>query len=152
MPGRTAQTLSRLSFFMNPLIAILTALHVLAHGMFGCCDQTAHSFESASKPHQCVCHHADQHAHASVGVAGLVGEGLPAQSPHDCTHDSCHWMVGDSALTLDLLAGSIPAMCAAAVCDAVGEAQAKAIWPDVEADSLSAPPVRLHLAIGVILV
>jgi hypothetical protein len=136
---------------MKPLIAIVTALHVLAHGMFGCCDQAAHSSTSASTPHQCVCHHADHHAHALVGVAELVETELPEQAPHECIHDSCHWVVGDSAFQLNLSDVSLTAVYSSAAYNAVGEAQAQAMWPDVDAGSLFAPPVRLHLALGVIL-
>ncbi len=86
---------------MRKLIAILTGLHVLAHGVFGCCD---HGWAAMAAPKveassSCACHHAhhDQHDSQTAPAADIcdaVGQNSPAPAPHECVHASCHWIAG----------------------------------------------------------
>lgn len=148
-----AKSLSRyhaILFQMKLLVAIVTTLHVLAHGVFGCCDQVAHS--TATVAHECLCHHADQDAHHSAETAQLIADDHPPHVPHECVHDSCHWVVGDSPLKLNLLHLSLGAMCPADGLHTIEVVQANSFWSNLDAHLISAPPVRLHLALGVILV
>jgi hypothetical protein len=137
--------------FMKPLISIVTALHVLAHGLFGCCDHAVAAKPAA--PHCCHC----QHAHASppraaTEAAELAEHETPTRSQHECVHDSCHWLVGDAGLKFHLAEYSLLAYCITADMDTATATHAEWLRPDSKVGAFFAPPVRLHLALGVILV
>jgi hypothetical protein len=136
---------------MKPLIAILTTLHVLAHGVFGCCDHGVTATARANLP--CVCHHSShEHSHSTTSHSDLVDEQHPTPAPHDCVHASCHWMTGDAAPTVNPLEASMPVAMTALVPFGSTTFQAAEFWPDVAAGTFSALPLRLHLSLGVILV
>jgi hypothetical protein len=149
---------------MRTLIAILTGLHVLAHGIFGCCNhgQTAMGPKSTA----CVCHH-DDHAvhehgesdeHHADDLAEPASDCLaadeqsPASAPHHCIHASCHWLAADVASShhnfdfqhLIALYGDSALLASALTYTA--------FWPDSACAPFSAPPLRLHLALGVLLI
>jgi hypothetical protein len=136
---------------MKSLIAILTGLHVLAHGVFGCCD---HGVASAAQANRlCACHRSHhEHSQPTVSQRDLVDEQSPAGPTHDCVHASCHWMTGDAAPTINPFDASMPATMTALVSFGPTAFQAAEFWPDAAAGTFSAPPLRLHLSLGVMLV
>jgi hypothetical protein len=146
---------------MNRLIAVITGLHVLAHGIFGCCGD--HGTHVAHASH--ACHTVDRHGcgehgehyeHATCGGdASLVCIADPSGGlPHQCPHASCQWLDTKPACTdelfklklnrnelgcLDVRTESSPANAGISCLD----------------DCYSRPaalPLRLHLAVGVLLI
>lgn len=137
---------------MKPIIAILTGLHVLAHGVFGCCDHglvvTARS-ESA-----CACHHG--HGHADVASlssdCASIERGLPAPASHECVHDACHWLAGGDGPSVAPLDLSVPTLVVSAVSPINLALDVANYQPDDILGRTSAPPLRLHLAHGVLVI
>jgi hypothetical protein len=137
---------------MKPIIAILTGLHVLAHGVFGCCD---HGLVVAARAETaCACHHTHDHADeaARSGDCDAIERDAPAPASHECVHATCHWVAGSdgpSATTLDLVA---PALMVSAALPANPALLAAEYQPDDILGRTSAPPLRLHLALGVLVI
>lgn len=139
---------------MKSLVLILTALHVLAHGVFGCCDHGVLASLAAVEDH-CVCHHADdlqdRHSHDALLPEGWIEGDTPSRSPHECFHASCHWMTGDAAASAVALDEWAPlAMVAMLPVDPFTRQATESSFA-MAPISISAPPLRLHLALGVIL-
>jgi len=139
---------------MKPWIAILTGLHVLAHGVFGCCDHSLAA--SARAPKSCSCHHqahpSDHHAHSSCPRELADEEESPSPAPHQCIHASCHWLSGDAEPNINLLDLSAPVALVVIVPIDRLATHAAEFWPDNAARGNSALPLRLHLALGVLLI
>lgn len=149
---------------MRTLIAILTALHVLAHGVLGCCDHG--QVAASTKATACVCHHAD-HAEHEHGESGdhhtddfadptsnclATDDDSPGSAPHRCIHASCHWLAGDFAASHhDFDFNCLLALDADSASLAPALTSAK-FWPDANRAEFSAPPLRLHLALNVLLI
>jgi hypothetical protein len=136
---------------MKTLIAIVTGLHVLAHGVFGCCDHGALATAGALP---CVCEHVHQHAdEASNHHAGEhVDRHAPSDAPHECVHASCHWVAGGVGPSVTPLDFSLPATFVAVTPTSVSAMHAAAFEPDDVRGRTSTPPLRLHLALGVLVV
>jgi hypothetical protein len=141
---------------MRKLIAILTGLHVLAHGVFGCCD---HGWAAMALPHaeqatSCACHHAHQHAHDAPGanLCDAVSQHLPAPAPHECAHASCHWMAGGGGPGIWSLEACGAMLMVAIVPIESSPLLAGHYRPSDDCARFPAPPLRLHLALGVIVV
>lgn len=137
---------------MKPLVVILTGLHVLAHGVFGCCDHGLVAMAAAALP--CACEHAHHHAdEASANADGdSVERHAPAPTPHECVHASCHWVAGSAGPSVTPLDFSAPTMFAAVVPTTSSALHAAAFQPDDVRGRTSAPPLRLHLALSVLVV
>ncbi|MGD9633222.1 MAG: hypothetical protein AB7G28_08050 [Pirellulales bacterium] len=139
---------------MKPAILILTALHVLAHGVFGCCDHGALAAAQSSPP--CVCHRTDhEHAHPShapVKSGDRIEKHSPSPAPHECVHASCHWLTGSAGQTIVPPLASMPLALGTASPVSLLAVHAAEFRPADTAASSLAPPLRLHLALGVILV
>jgi hypothetical protein len=138
---------------MNRLIAAITGFHVLLHGVFGCCNLGLAA--PAHKSHSCPCHHVADGDHAEHSHGGDAEDrDSPPREPHMCVHASCHWLVGDAVSTLSLLdfqgatfiAAIVPPSTSASSVIGAGS------WCDVGAARSLALPVRLHLAVGVLLI
>lgn len=141
---------------MKSLIAILTGLHVLAHGIFGCCD---HGLVPPSRvPQRCACHHAhhdDHHAPSSSPhdeSLELAVEELPGPAPHQCVHASCDWLAGSVGKTVHTPDFSTPIPLVASLPKSCSALRTAEFRPDIAADETSALPLRLHLALGVLLI
>lgn len=144
--------------FMKPLVIVLTAAHVLAHGVFGCCG---HGLWASAAEEHCVCQHAvgdhadwahDHHGHDAPLSAGWGDDDAPSRSPHECVHASCHWVTGDvaaSSLAVDSWMALAPIASLPADPISLRAAELSLFMAPV---SVAAPPLRLHLALGVILV
>lgn len=141
-------------FAMKCTIIILTALHVLAHGVFGCCDHG--EMAAAQSPSSCVCHHAHHkhgnHSHSQWAVDDRMEQNTPSPAPHECTHASCHWMTDSAGISIVPPHASTPLVLGVASPAALLAVHAAEFCLDDEADNSSAPPLRLHLVLGVILV
>jgi hypothetical protein len=144
---------------MKSLILILTALHVLAHGVFGCCG---HGWlASAAAEEHCVCQHADghhaerahdHHGHDAPLSASWTDEGAPSRSPHECVHASCHWLTGHAAASSLSMDAWMPLTRVAILPADPFSLRAAESSLSMAAASFAAPPLRLHLALGVMLV
>lgn len=135
---------------MKPIIAILTGLHVLAHGMFGCCDHRLVVTEVAESV--CACHHGHGDDTTRSGDCDTIERDTPGRAPHECAHDACHWVVGSDgpmAAPLDFSAPARLAIVPPATHSALYVAEYQ---PDDILGRTSAPPLRLHLALGVLVV
>lgn len=142
---------------MKSVILLLTALHVLAHGVFGCCDHGVLVLTEADG--HCVCNHvhhrhgegAHESSQAPLFDEDCIEDGAPTRAPHECVHASCHWLTSDVAASSFLADGWMPL---AAVAHLPGDpflTQAAKFSPGTMAALSAAPPLRLHLALGVIL-
>ena len=162
---------------MNRIVAIVAGLHVLAHSVFGCCGHDSHSVtthatdsavlhccDSSGEQHFSEpdegggCH---DHCVGTVDVEVVVHAKADCplcafessqQIPHQCSHGSCEWLaskpVDASALvtlshTLEFFAPSNAAATFATttVCVVANEQR-----------QTLALPLRLHLALGVLLI
>jgi hypothetical protein len=151
-------------FNMRTLIAILTALHVLAHGIFGCCDHGGAA--AGTNTPACVCHHAEHggHEHGESGdhhaddVAEPASDCLatdeesPASAPHRCIHASCYWLAADVVVSQHTFDFNCLAAFDANSASLASALNATEFWPDSARGQVSAPPLRLHLALGVLLI
>jgi len=136
---------------MKTWIAILTSLHVLAHGVFGCCDHGP--VVSPQAVQSCSCHHeVHDHLTSSPDSRDAADQGWPSRQPHQCVHASCHWVVGDSGPSVKELDFSAPISIAAFLPAGGSALPAAEFWPDAARGTTSAPPLRLHLALGVLLI
>jgi len=144
---------------MKTLILLLTALHVLAHGVFGCCGHGL--WASAATEEHCVCHHSDDHhldrAHDHHGhdaplSEGWVDDDAPSRSPHECMHASCHWMTSDVAASSLAADAWMPLTTVAILPVDPLSLRAAESSPSMAPAFSAAPPLRLHLALGVMLV
>jgi len=147
---------------MNRLIAIITGLHVLAHSLFGCCShEGAHA---ASAPHCChstiendcahqhgLDHRLEQQA-ADSGFYPLLKSNSAGNPHHVCLHSSCQWLETKPLCPTDVLHLGINGTMAVvpfgnSLVDTAADAAAFSVLSDVIS---TAPPLRLHLALGVL--
>jgi len=141
---------------MRKVIAILTGMHVLAHGVLGCCDHrlAVTAVPTAEAAHSCACHHAHQPAQdaPAANICDAVNQHSPAPGPHECAHASCHWMAGGGGPDI----GSVEACGAMPFVPAIPIESSPLLAghyrPGDDCARLPAPPLRLHLALGVIVV
>jgi hypothetical protein len=159
---------------MKSLIATFTALNVLAHSVFGCCSHHAGAqaggasverdcdsqaeFGNSISKHQ---HDGDCHNHfvASSPVAGeqpsapSLCEGQSSgHGSHQCPHDTCQWLARDvaaAAVVVDLITHAAANTLAPAVLAPVAP---EVLSREVAVAPNSAVPLRLHLALGVLLI
>lgn len=157
---------------MNRLIAIITGLHVLAHGIFGCCGHHSHHLSARAAVSHCCApsggddcsqHHESGHQHESSTLESLEvaqadgncflcqSESSPRQ-PHQCSHASCQWLASGASGALAFIAlDHGPAFCTPALLTATFAA-GTARCSENEERQFFALPVRLHLAVGVLLI
>jgi hypothetical protein len=158
---------------MNRAVALLTGVHVLLHSIFGCCNHTwaAHSHET-STPHRChdeigskdatsVSHCNEQDADACSAAAERICDydtntaadrAASTDERHSCRHASCAWL---TTITVPEL---VPVDCGCPF--VIATAEALAAVPQracFSSDStvigrIHPLPLRLHLAVGVLLI
>jgi hypothetical protein len=159
---------------MKSLIATFTALNVLAHSVFGCCSHHAGSHaggaaverdceSQAEVGNSTAKHHHDGECHKHF-VASTPDSGHQSSAPsfcdghstghgsHQCPHDTCQWLARDVAATaaaFDLINHvatntTVPMM----LVPGVTELRPR----EVALVPISAVPLRLHLALGVLLI
>lgn len=156
---------------MHRLITLITAVHVLAHSVLGCCSHHSHRLSSAnesSASHCCTpghghsCEHHQTHddgcltsdENSDTGVAACSERGLESspQSQHRCSHSSCHWVVSkaSAAMTLVSLECATP-FCAVYNTSVCCSKSAVCALKHGRAN-FSAPPLRTHLAVCVLII
>jgi hypothetical protein len=143
---------------MNCVLTILTGLSILAHSVFGCCD---HTIAAKSNPRSaCCCHGAspvrtskvaeDANSKAPAKAAFSPSHSNPAKD-HICKHASCHWLSGGKVdhaeVALDIAADFSVPLFAADSYPWTCQSDKCPTLPDRDA-----PPLRLHLLVGVLLV
>jgi hypothetical protein len=154
---------------MDKVIAFVTAVHVLMHSTFGCCSHAIFASFGAAEPH--TCGHAtsagvprNHHHHGNAPsveahdncerMTTLGNQEVPSDplSDHECRHDSCSWVVstGPSMPSLAELL-STPAIVPVLTVATSFDSRADLFVGDEGTLSL-APPLRLHLALGVLLI
>lgn len=146
---------------MSRLISIITGLHVLAHSVFGCCSHDAARANTAPR----CCHSASMQTcvHLDSQVQQLTLTPMnsdasrvecvhpPGRQHHDCLHSSCQWLGSKPFSPADVFHLSFNGLVAIVPCLA-----GLSLYPaNVSGDYFlsvaenSAPPLRLHLALGV---
>ena len=155
---------------MNQLISILIGLHVLVHSIFGCCDHalvaTSHSMSGKACSHAVAkseegCRH-EHNNHAAVAAhnansAQLFAINISDQQSapherHDCRHDSCHWLTSVALPTIDLLDSYCDAASIQVNRAVIASEIASEFWLAADLGQYRALPLRLHLALGVLLI
>ena len=159
---------------MQRLIVIVIVVHVLAHSLFGCCSHHSHQLANCSanaaesnESHCCATageRHCSKHSEAhkesrsacSVNQAeapegsGPEVESYPP-SQHECSHSLCHWVASNvSAPPTQVMLERAPLFCAAATpeCFKIGTKHIS----EYKQPNSAAPPLRLHLAVCVLLI
>jgi hypothetical protein len=159
---------------MKSFVATFTALNVLAHSVFGCCshhagahtggiaiardlDSQAEFGNSISKHH----HDGDCHNHyvasspdagKQPSAAGFCKSQSSGHGSHQCPHDTCQWLARDVAVAsvvVDLITHFAATTAAPAVLVPVTP---ELLSREIAVASNSAVPLRLHLALGVLLI
>ena len=149
---------------MNQLTVATTALLVLAHSVFGC-DTLSLQSEACNAPQLCLA--SEHHVHASQGSRTLNCHGNghetdtaddhsnqeSPQRDHSCRHDQCQWIVSkaDSSANFQQLDSSLAASFCSSATMAPSSLPSEAIFMRAGASSF-APPLRLHLRLGVLLI
>lgn len=163
-PGENSQRLKRSPNAMNRLIAIITGLHVLAHGVLGCCgDHNAHAATAShcchtAKQHACSGHAAEGHNHESADSCEEAGPAYTSDSSershHDCPHAACQWLDTKAFCPNELFQLELnhTAIVTASVLVAVSPSNTGITRPDDSSAHPAALPLRLHLAMGVLLI
>lgn len=146
---------------MNCILTILTGLSVLAHSIFGCCDHVV-----ASKPNarpSCCCHgiartNTPSTAAAKVSAASPTQtKAMADKSPispresHECKHASCHWLA-DGKASLSHVGLEYVVYVATPVERVIDFTKPSLFAKSHFGMPAGAPPVRLHLLVGVLLV
>lgn len=158
----SARNIRKRSMAMNQVIALITSLHVLAHCIFGCC---AHHGVHGGDVQSCVqaadercCEHS--HHCAPHGPAESAGDeyltrsfSSPDRSHHDCPHTGCHWLDTKFDCAGNLLKVHLDAM-TAAQCPSLHFPTANCVvaFSNDSYARVAAPPLRLHLALGVLVI
>lgn len=148
--------------FMSKATLAVTGALVLVHSIFGCCGDHMHFGQSPNSSSCCSSKQATSsactgHSHRQTKPAKTSGgQVLEQQNPtdshqHQCLHDSCQWIVQrDSA---DAVSHLMDIACMHAAIQSATEALL-----DLANGGLSepahafAPPLRLHLRVGVLLI
>ena len=144
---------------MNRVLVILTGLSILAHAIFGCCN---HAFAGkANTRSSCCCHRATRtSAPAKVSgksdskalskIAFSRSQSDPTNT-HECKHASCHWLangkVNHAQIALDLTADFSAPLVAS-----LARPWTSQVTTSFDVADRDAPPLRLHLTLGVLLV
>jgi len=154
---------------MQQLISIILGLHVLAHSIFGCCDHVLAVLESVDN-YACShavtkseegCRHEHNNrdavaAHNANGEQSLAINISDQQSApheeHDCRHDSCHWLTSDALPTIDLLDFQCDAVHIQVNRAEIASGAASGFWLESDFGQYRTLPLRLHLALGVLLI
>ena len=148
---------------MNQFVGLITGLYVLAHSIFGCCAH--HGAHAAEEP---ICVHAadehcDEHSHNGVPHDPLDGDGDDSSTcslnstdrpHHDCPHAACQWVVTKSDCAGDLVQLDLNNMTAIAAISSQQAAATNTVaaFSDNSYSRANAPPLRRHLALGVLLI
>lgn len=155
---------------MNRLIIIVTGLHVLAHSIFGCCDQAFVAIPDSAGGHACshcvvkfieagrhehshcdaVATHSDEFTH--LFTTDISDQQSAPHQRHVCRHDSCHWLAGDASSDLDLLSSYFVVTCFPTISVEIASDATSGYWPESDIGRRPAAPLRLHLALGVLLI
>jgi len=158
---------------MKQYVAIIVGLHVLAHSIFGCCGHVFASTSQSATGH-CRCagaaahRHEKEHAHddhehsqpdssqqvqlGSCEYYGMSDHGQLPGEQHVCPHASCHWLVSQIVTTSSLVDFGFEFMVTVPPPAAVS---LQSVWQqstDFAVGRICAPPLRLHLAVGVLLI
>jgi hypothetical protein len=155
---------------MNRVVVLVTALHVLLHSIFGCCDHALAAWTGNSGSHKCShalttsdhhsrhihCHHRavaghDNEQPQSTSSSSEDAPAVPCDN-HDCRHKSCSWLTSEGPPEIHLFESHWN-LVYSPVIHAVAESHAASvISPEIDAGRQRALPVRLHLAVGVLLI
>jgi hypothetical protein len=161
-------------FVMKSLIAAFTALNVLAHSVFGCCSHHAGSHPSgAAVERDCESpaevgysisehdHDGECHTHFMASsptaveqprAAGFCGCHSSGHGSHQCPHATCQWLARDVAATTAVfdLINHVATNTTAPLMLVPGTTDLRS--REIALVANSTVPLRLHLALGVLLI
>ena len=134
---------------MRQIFTLLMTVSLLAHAAWGCCAHSCSQTANAAK-----CHQDKNHALAAHGDHQHSGhENTP--TPHTaCCHVKCHWLSGSAPNVRVLLDDADLAWADVALVPAADAlvVESLAALEKPTCCPLSAQPLRLHLAVGVLLI
>lgn len=157
---------------MQRLIVIITGLHVLVHSLFGCCSHHSHKLgnspPNSSQSHCCAAsseQHCSKHCGKAKGthsdradgqVKAAQGAGFEVVSDpvsqHQCAHSACHWVASKvSTAATHVMLERAPLFCAVRIPERFN-ANTEQTSEYAQQSNSSAPPLRLHLAVCVLLI
>lgn len=162
---------------MNRVVAVVAILHLLAHSVFGCCGHQSHGVKidaaNSAVLHCCDFsgqrHFSEPHGGYDCGhhCVGKVDTGNVAQAqsdctlgesessrhlPHQCSHGSCQWLASRPFDTSALAALDHALVFFAPTAAPATFATAMVCVLESELRQTLALPLRLHLALGVLLI
>jgi hypothetical protein len=147
---------------MHRFVVLITGVHVLVHGIFGCGDHIilGRQTHCSTVLHDCHAvndgiegrHHEEEHSPTIVVCSNceptdLSIEASHAKQDHDC-HASCHWLT-TNASGLELLLQLVPA-CDAILSRPMDGASTSEVAGVRDHGKNGALPLRSHLAFGVL--
>jgi len=136
---------------MKRVVAAITGLHVLLHGIFGCCGHGLAATADVADP--CHCHHVADSDHAEHSPARADTDGqLPPYEQHKCPHSTCHWLATSSATALDWMDFDVALTGMPAIPVAIAASTAAEYSATHFGRQKPALPLRLHLVVGVLLI
>ena len=111
---------------VNKFVVAITALHVLAHSVLGCCDHDTHGDARITAEHRCnhsttdtseasLCRHHRADAlivshDANRGASfPSVDEAPVPLDQHQCRHANCDWKLGETCPDIKLLSFCVEA-------------------------------------------
>jgi hypothetical protein len=147
---------------MSRLTALITGFQVLAHSVIGCCaHSTSNQVECPSRycqhaaayaPSQCA------HQHSRALNNNCTGPRSSSSGTHDsgerpihhCPHDACKWVVQKDVIrSADVMQIAYFSAITQATCL---DADGPVAFVESSYSPIFAPPMRLHLWVGVLLI
>lgn len=152
---------------MRPIVTLILGVHVLAHSIFGCCGHAvASTSPTAAAPTPCRCHKIAKPVQTfdksrQVNVQGSnqssrsdcnrIGHDQFPSEHHVCLHGTCHWVTTPHVSFAEVLASNIDS--GVATLPATPSLLTVPSPMDrVDFAPISAPPLRVHLALNVLLI
>ncbi len=135
---------------MNSVIAILTVVSIFGHAIVGCCSHTVHFAASHELPAVSGAHAGHGESHHHCHDTTVPGNHAPGED-HDCDHAKCQWVASSGSIDLALTS---PFTAVGVMCAEVSTQIFATLTQNLTtlAESPPAPPVRSHLALGVLLI
>jgi hypothetical protein len=128
---------------MSQVVPVVVAIHVLWHGVVGCCG---HALAASIHVDGATCEHAPHCDHET----GAAGTSFPLPS-HDCPHDRCHWLAPDS-VSIDSPLKNLIAPAFDILHSAIAEiGTSHVVAREIDVGRMRPMTLRLHLALGVLL-
>ncbi len=141
---------------MNRLITIITVAAISVHALWGCCHHQLENVAGTAAEHS-VCFH-NGHSHTSHGVqqdcsTNSEGNRHPPCNDEDCCcRLKCQWLTSPTGRDLAQPGISAQAFTTIDLASAQSAGEVSLNGTKATLDSICAHPVRMHLALNVLLI